>query len=157
MFAAWLVTSAALNGSGLMINPYLAVSVIFIVGIMIGWFNGLLIVYLGLNAFISTLAMLILLRGVTIGMTNGRTLYDLPAPFLYLGNAAWLGIPATVWLAAALNAAGAGFLSTTRWGRALYTIGGNAEAARAAGIPVDRFVWSVFASPADWRRCPASC
>lgn len=52
--------------------------------------------------------MLILLRGVTIGMTNGRTLYDLPAPFLYLGNAAWLGIPATVWLAAALNAAGAG-------------------------------------------------
>ena len=135
MFAAWLVTSAALNGSGLMINPYLAVAVIFIVGIVIGWFNGLLIVYLGLNAFIATLAMLILLRGVTIGMTNGRTLYDLPAPFLYLGNAAWLGIPATVWLAAALNAAGAGFLSVTRWGRALYAIGGNAEAARAAGIP----------------------
>ena len=41
MFAAWLVTSVALNGSGLMINPYLAVAVIFIVGIVIGWFNGL--------------------------------------------------------------------------------------------------------------------
>jgi ribose/xylose/arabinose/galactoside ABC-type transport system permease subunit len=50
MFAAWLVTSVALNGSGLMINPYLAVAVMFIVGIAIGWFNGLLIVYLGLNA-----------------------------------------------------------------------------------------------------------
>ena len=53
--------------------------------------------------------MLILLRGVTVGMTNGQTLYDLPAPFLYLGNAAWLGFPATVWLAAALNATAAGF------------------------------------------------
>jgi ribose/xylose/arabinose/galactoside ABC-type transport system permease subunit len=50
MFAAWLVTSAAFNGSGLMINPYLAVAGMFIVGIAIGWFNGLLIVYLGLNA-----------------------------------------------------------------------------------------------------------
>lgn len=144
MFAAWLVTSAALNGSGLMINPYLALVVLFAVGIAIGAFNGLLIVYLRLNAFITTLAMLILLRGVTIGMTDGRTLYDLPGPFLYLGNAAWLGVPASVWLAAALNIAGAVLLRNTRWGRALYAIGGNAEAARAAGIRVDRYVWSVF-------------
>ena len=121
MFAAWLVTSAALNGSGLMINPYLAVAVMFIVGIAIGWFNGLLIVYLGLNAFIATLAMLILLRGVTIGMTNGRTLYDLPAPFLYLGNAAWLGIPASVWLAAALNAVRRRFFELSHDGAALCT------------------------------------
>ena len=144
MFAAWLVTSSALNGSGFMIDPYLAVCVLFVVGVAVGAFNGLLIVYLGLNAFIATLAMLILLRGVTIGMTNGRTLYDLPKPFLYLGNAAWMGIPASVWIAAGLNIAGAIILSYTRWGRALYAIGGNAEAARAAGIRVDRYVWAVF-------------
>ena len=144
MFAAWLVTSSALNGSGFMIDPYLAVCVLFVVGVAVGAFNGLLIVYLGLNAFIATLAMLILLRGVTIGMTNGRTLYDLPKPFLYLGNAAWMGIPASVWIAAGLNIAGAIILSYTRWGRALYAIGGNAEAARAAGIRVDRYVWTVF-------------
>jgi simple sugar transport system permease protein len=79
MFAAWLVSSAAINGSGLMINPYFAVLLIFVVGIAIGAFNGLLIVRLKRNAFITTPAMLILLRGVSIGMTNGRTLYDLPA------------------------------------------------------------------------------
>jgi simple sugar transport system permease protein len=145
MFAAWLVTDAALNGSGLMIDPYLAVCVIFLIGIAVGAFNGLLIVYLGLNAFIATLAMLILLRGVTIGMTNGRTLYDLPKAFLYLGNASWLGIPASVWIAAGLYIAGAIILGYSRWGRALYAIGGNAEAARAAGIRVDRYVWTVFA------------
>ena len=102
MFAAWLVTDTAMNGSGLMLNPYLAIVVLFAVGLAVGAFNGLLIVRLGLNAFISTLAMLILLRGVSIGLTSGKTLYDLPAPFLYLGNAHWLGLPASVWVSGAL-------------------------------------------------------
>jgi len=144
MLAAWLVLDHSLNGSGLMVNPYLAIAVLFFVGLAIGAFNGMLIVRLGLTAFITTLAMLILLRGISIGITNGRTLYDLPAPFLYLGNAYWLGLPASVWLSAALYAIGAYFLRYHRFGRALYAIGGNAEAARAAGIPVERYIWVVF-------------
>jgi simple sugar transport system permease protein len=144
MFAAWLVLDSALNGSGLLINPYLAVPVVFLVGFAIGAMNGLLIVRLGLNAFIATLAMLILLRGVTIGLTNGRTLYDLPEPFLYLGNARWLGLPAAIWVAGGLYVLGSLILGYHRFGRALYAIGGNAEAARAAGIAVDRYIWSVF-------------
>jgi simple sugar transport system permease protein len=145
MFAAWLVLEPTLNGSGLMLNPYLAILVLFAVGIAIGAFNGFLVVRLKLNAFITTLAMLILLRGVTIGMTNGRTLYDLPEPMLYLGNARWVGLPASVWLSAMLFAVGTLILGYHRFGRALYAIGGNAEAARAAGIPVDRYIWIVFA------------
>jgi ribose/xylose/arabinose/galactoside ABC-type transport system permease subunit len=144
MVAAWLVLDSSLNGSGLMVNPALAIAVLFLVGLAIGAFNGMLIVHLGLNAFITTLAMLILLRGVAIGITNGRTLYDLPEAFLYLGNAHWLGLPASVWLSAGLYAVGAFILGYHRFGRALYAIGGNAEAARAAGIPVDRYVWAVF-------------
>lgn len=144
MFAAWLVTGTAINGSGLMINPYVAVTLIFVVGIGIGAFNGLLIVGLRLNAFITTLAMLILLRGVTIGMTNGRTLYDLPPPFLFLGNAHWLGLPVSVWASGGLYLVGTLLLNYHRYGRALYAIGGNAEASRAAGIQVDRYVWGVF-------------
>jgi len=144
MVAAWLVTDAALNGSGLMLNPYLAIGVMLIVGLIIGAFNGLLIVRLGLNAFITTLAMLILLRGVTIGLTNGRTLYDLPEPFLYLGNTRWFGLPASIWVSAGLYLIAGVALGYQRWGRALYAIGGNAEAARAAGIRVDLYVWSVF-------------
>ncbi len=145
MFAAWLVTDAALSGSGLMINGYLAVFLLIATGVAIGAFNGWLIVKLRLNAFITTLAMLILLRGVTIGLTNGRTLYDLPAPFLFLGNARWIGVPLSVWLSGVLFAIGAYFLAYHRFGRALYAIGGNAEAARAAGIRVDQYVWTVFA------------
>lgn len=145
MFAAWLVTDAALSGSGLMLNGYLAVVILLGTGVAVGAFNGWLIVKLGLNAFIATLAMLILLRGVAIGLTNGRTLYDLPAPFLYLGNARWLGVPLSVWVSGALFAIAAYILRYHRFGRALYAIGGNAEAARAAGIRVDVYVWTVFA------------
>ena len=144
MLAAWLVLDSAMNGAGLMLSPYLAIVILFAVGLLIGGFNGMLIVRLGLNAFITTLAMLILLRGVSIGVTNGRTLYDLPAPFLYLGNAYWLGMPASVWVSAALYLVGSYLLGYHRFGRALFAIGGNAEAARAAGIPVDRYIWIVF-------------
>jgi ribose/xylose/arabinose/galactoside ABC-type transport system permease subunit len=144
MFAAWLVTDVAINGSGLMLNHYLAIALIFVVGLAVGAINGLLIVRLSINAFITTLAMLILLRGISIGMTNGRTLYNLPAPFLYLGNALWFGLPASVWVSAGLYLVGSYILRYHRFGRALYAIGGNAEAARAAGIRVDRYVWTVF-------------
>ena len=145
MLAAYLVTDTTINGSGVMLNPYLAVLLLFAVGIAIGIFNGWLIVRLGLNAFIATLAMLILLRGVSIGMTNGRTLYGLPGPLLYLGNALWLGVPASVWVSGGLFLVGSYILGYHRFGRALYAIGGNAEAARAAGVRVDQYVWTVFA------------
>lgn len=145
MVAAWLVLDTALNGSGFETNPYIAVAALFAVGVAVGICNGFLIVRLGLNAFITTLAMLILLRGISIGMTNGRTLYDLPEPLLYLGNAQWLGLPASIWVSALLYLIGFLVLTYHRWGRALYAIGGNPEAARAAGIPVDRYIWTVFA------------
>ena len=57
---------------------------------------------LRLNAFIVTLAMLILLRGVQLGITNGKTLFDLPPEFLYLGSANWLGVPVSIWIAGVL-------------------------------------------------------
>jgi ribose/xylose/arabinose/galactoside ABC-type transport system permease subunit len=145
MFAAYLVTDTSINGSGLMLNPYLAILILFAVGLAVGIFNGWLIVRLGLNAFIATLAMLILLRGVSIGLTNGKTLYNLPDPLLYLGNALWLGVPASVWVSGGLFLVGSYLLRYHRFGRALYAIGGNAEAARAAGIRVDQYVWTVFA------------
>ncbi len=120
--------------SGLDLNAYLAVIVVFLVGFAIGAVNGFLIVRLGLNAFITTLAMLILLRGVAIGLTNGRTLYDLPEPFLYLGNAYWLGLPAAaLWVSAGLYFVGSLILAYHRFGRASMPIGGNAGGGPGGG------------------------
>ena len=110
----------------------------------IGAFNGLLILRFGLSAFIVTLGMLIVLRGLQIGITGGQNLFDLPASVLYLGTAVWLGLPASIWICGVLFAAGIAVLGFFRHGRALYAIGGNVDAARAAGIRTDRVVWIVF-------------
>ena len=145
MLAAWLIVSdTTFGGSGIGLNVWLAILILFATGALIGFINGFLVVRLRLNAFIVTLAMLILLRGVTLGITNGKTLFDLPSEFLYLGSGKWLGVPVSIWIAGILYLLIGLFLRYHRIGRAIYAIGGNAEAARAAGIRVERIVWVLY-------------
>jgi simple sugar transport system permease protein len=114
------------------------------VGVVIGAVNGLLIVKFRLNGFIVTLGMLIVLRGLLTGITGGKTFFNLPSSFLYLGNAVWLGLPASIWICLVLYAVAILVTGYTRFGRSLYAIGGNADAARAAGIRVDRVLWTTL-------------
>lgn len=145
MVGAWLIIEDTLmGGSGIGISAPAGILVVFAVGALMGAINGLLVVKLNLNAFISTLAMLILLRGTTVGITNGQTLFDLPPSFVYLGSAQWAGVPASIWIAGLLYLVIILLLRYHRIGRAIYAVGGNAEAARIAGIPVERLVIGLF-------------
>ncbi|MEV4532711.1 ABC transporter permease [Asanoa sp. NPDC049518] len=142
--AVALVIPAASNGIGTEWASYLAIPLCLLVGLAVGAFNGLLILRFGLSAFIVTLGMLIVLRGLQIGITGGQNLFELPMSVLYLGNAVWLGLPASIWICGILFAIGIAVLGFFRHGRAVYAIGGNRDAARAAGIRVDRVMWIVF-------------
>ncbi|MBZ9990190.1 ABC transporter permease [Mesorhizobium sp. BH1-1-5] len=145
MLGAWLIaTDPSLGGSGIGLNPALAIALVFVTGAAVGAINGFLVVTMRLSPFIVTLSILILLRGMTLGLTNGTTLFDLPDSFLYLGNAKWAGVPASIWIAALLYLVFGIVLRYHRLGRALYAIGGNPEAARVAGIQVDRIVWGTY-------------
>ncbi|MFI9643607.1 ABC transporter permease [Micromonospora sp. NPDC051925] len=141
--AAWLIVDPAItHGLGLQVLPAAwAVPVVLLVGALVGAFNGLLIVRFGLNGFVVTLGMLIVLRGLLTGISGGKTFFALPSSMTYLGSATWLGVPASIWVALSLFAAGIVVLGHTRPGRALYAIGGNVDAARAAGIRTDRMLW----------------
>lgn len=144
MVAAWFMIPAAVGGLGIEIDPFLAIIMTIAIGVLIGLFNGFLIVKVGLDPFIVTLAMLILLRGITLGISEGKTLAGLPDAFRYIGSARWLGVPAAIWVTGALFLIAGLVLRYTSWGRALYAIGGNAEAARAAGIRVDFVLITAF-------------
>jgi ribose/xylose/arabinose/galactoside ABC-type transport system permease subunit len=111
---------------------------------VIGAFNGLLIVKFRLSAFVVTLGMLIVLRGLQIGFTGGKSLFEIPPSFGYLGAVSWFGVPASVWAVFVIAAAAIVALGFLRHGRSLYAIGGNVDAARAAGIRTDRVIWVVF-------------
>ncbi|WP_327359421.1 ABC transporter permease [Streptomyces sp. NBC_01304] len=123
-----------------------AIPVCLLAGALIGTANGFLMLRLRVNGFIATLGTLTMLRGLHIGITEGKSLTDVPESFRYLGKADWFGVPASVWICLALFAAGGAALAWLRHGRALYAIGGNPEAARAAGIRVDRITWTVLAT-----------
>jgi ribose/xylose/arabinose/galactoside ABC-type transport system permease subunit len=143
--AVALVIPESAGGLGTGWPAALAIPVCLLIGVLVGAFNGLLILRFQLSAFIVTLAMLIALRGLHIQISGGRSLFELPESMFYLGNAVWLfGWPASVWLAALLFGAGMVVFGFHRHGRAVYAIGGNTEAARAAGIRTDRVVWVVF-------------
>ena len=101
MLGAWLIIkNVEIGGSGVGLAWWLAIPVVLLTGAVVGAINGFLIVQLRLNAFIVTLAMLILLRGVQLGTTSGKTLFDLPDGYLYLGSGKWMGIPVSIWIAA---------------------------------------------------------
>jgi simple sugar transport system permease protein len=147
VIAMWLVFPA--HGSrfaGVELLPaWTAVPVCLAVGVLVGAVNGFLMLKLRVNGFIATLGMLTMLRGLQVGISQGQSIIDVPGSFSYLGHATWLGLPASVWICLVLFAAGGAALAWLRWGRALYAIGGNPEAARAAGIRVDRLTWIVLA------------
>jgi simple sugar transport system permease protein len=139
--AAWLIAPTGVaHGLGLLSNAW-AIPITLAVGALIGLANALLIVRFGLNGFIVTLGMLITLRGLLTGISEGQTFFQLPASMTYLGQNAALGIPL---ICVGLFAVAGGVLGFTRWGRSLYAIGGNVDAARAAGIRTDRVLFSVL-------------
>jgi simple sugar transport system permease protein len=119
-------------------------AITLLVGVMIGAANALLVVYLRLNAFICTLAMLIFLRGATLGISTGETIYAPPMPMIWPGSAFLFGIPVSVVISAILYVSVWFVLRQTTYGRSLYAIGGNPMAAKASGINVTLVTASVF-------------
>src|SRR6266700_306491 len=128
MVGAWLIVSKDGQGLGTNWNPFLGIAIVLLVGLVVGAFNGFMVIKLGFNAFIFTLAVLILLTGIQVGIVSGRTIYHLPDAYIYLGSQYLLGVPVSVWVTGAIFLFASLFLRYHRVGRAIYAIGGNADA-----------------------------
>jgi simple sugar transport system permease protein len=144
MVAAWLIVPVSAFGAGTDLSPYLGILVLLAVGAVVGLVNGLLIVKGRLNGFIVTLGMTIVLAGLQNGIVKAQTLFNLPTAFGYLGSASYGQLPVSLIVAAAIFVLVGLFLRYHRTGRAIYAVGGNPAAARAAGIKVDRVKIGVY-------------
>ena len=113
------------------------------VGLMGGAVNALLVTRLKLVAFIATLATLYIGRGTGRWITQTRAM-NLPDAFLALGSAKWLSIPLPLWMAGAVILIAQLILSNTPFGRQLYALGNNPEAARKAGLNTTRLLAAVY-------------
>ena len=146
MLGAWLITASdpPALGSGLELNPIIGLIVIFGVGIFIGVINGILITKLKLNNFITTLAMMITLRGATMVINEGITVTNIPESFLALGHNTIGSIPISIIVMLALFVISHIVARYTQFGRNLYVLGGNRDAAIAAGIDADKTTVQMF-------------
>jgi simple sugar transport system permease protein len=144
MVAVWLVLPAAAGGSGWGWSPWAAIAAMFVVAGAVGLFNGVVVATLHLNAFIVTLAMLILLRGLTVGIAGGETLSGLPQEFMFLGSSRPLGVSIQVWIFVVVFVLAALFMRNHPTGRRIFAMGGNKDAATAAGIKTTRLTIGVF-------------
>jgi len=144
MVAAWLIVPVAAYGDGTELNPYLGIGVLLAVGAVVGLVNGLLIVKGRLNGFIVTLGMTIVLAGLQNGIVKAQSLFNLPTAFGYLGAASVGQLPVSLIVAAVIFILTGLFLRYHAAGRAIYAVGGNPAAARAAGIKVERVKIGVY-------------
>jgi ribose transport system permease protein len=127
-------------------NWALAVLVAIGVGIVVGVLNGLLVSYVGVLAFIATLAMMQVLEGVGLKRAGGQTVAPvLPGPLERLGTGQTLGVYNVLIVALVVAAIVWFVLDQTPLGRRWYAIGGNAEASRYAGLNVKLLRLGAFA------------
>jgi ribose transport system permease protein len=115
-----------------------------LVGAVAGLVNGVVIAYGKLVAFIATLAMLAAARGLAEILANRRTQIVQDQDFIRFFSGDVLGIPTLVIIFALVAAAGWVLLNRTTFGRRTFAVGGNAEAARLAGIRVQRHTVMLY-------------
>lgn len=120
-------------------DPLAACGAALAMGVAIGLLNGVLLTKLRLpHPFISTLGMMNVARGAALLLAGGVPISGLPLGFRSATASTTFGVPMPVLIAAGAYLAAHFFLNRTIWGRDLYAIGGNREAARLAGVPVER-------------------
>jgi ribose transport system permease protein len=120
-----------------------------LIGILTGCFwgfvNGLLTTKLRINPFIVTLGTLGIIRGLTLIISNGLPVHQIPQSFSFLGEGVVLGVPFVLWVLLACAVAMHIIMEHTRLGRYAFAIGSNPDAAFYAGIPVAFHVTAVYA------------
>lgn len=127
------VLSAVMLKNGM--NPWLSILIVLVLGIVIGMFNGVLVTVLRFNHFIATLATQYIFRGLAYILCGGKSVYVNDATFAMLGSRIFgKQVPVSVLIMLFVMLIFGVIMARTRFGRSMYMVGGNAQAARLAGI-----------------------
>ena len=127
-------------------NWVLAIFVTIAFGALLGLANGILIAYVRLPSFILTIASGTVFAGLALQIVDSQSVYlGIPASFVELGSGTFLGFSNQVFIGLALLVAAHLYMRHTEQGRYMYAIGGNPEAARLAGVRVQRLRATGFA------------
>lgn len=138
---AAIVTAWSASTAGL--NPLFAVVMGLVVGSLAGAVNGVMVAYGRIPAFVATLAMLSIARGLTLVIADGTPI-GTPAIVTFLGSTVGGWLPVPIIVMAVMGVIAAVILNRTLLGRSMYAVGGNEEAARLSGLNVGGTLMSVY-------------
>jgi ribose/xylose/arabinose/galactoside ABC-type transport system permease subunit len=136
---------------GVKISPLVAVLISMVIastlGALLGTFNGFVITRFRVAPFVATLAVMTIARGLAYVVCNGEPVGPLPQSVVEFGSCEipYIGLPNLVLIAVVVAIIGHIVLSRTNFGRYVYAIGGNEEAARLSGINVSYVKCQVYA------------
>lgn len=148
--AAVVAASLAQAPSDRMMYPGLNLPIIIAVlaglavGAVMGFTNGFLISKFKIAPFIATLGMMSVARGLALIYSDGRPISDLEAPYDWIGQGDILGIPTPIVIFGVVAIIAHMVLNYTRFGRYVYAIGGNEQAARVSGIRIPRMTIIIY-------------
>jgi ribose transport system permease protein len=137
------VVSASLLASGM--PPWAGVAVGLGVGIACGVVNGVLVAYGGLQPFIVTLGTLSIFRALALIYTGGNPVFNIPTTFREWFASSPFGLPMPVIIVSVVGLLAWLMLRKTPLGEYIYAVGGNEEAARLAGVPIERTKIAAYA------------
>ena len=129
-------------GDGLVVVVLAALAM----GGAVGLINGLLVVRVGVSSFITTLGMMTVLGGVAYAVTSSQVVFGIQGAIIHVATNSVLGFPLYTWYAWALVLVFWYVYERTPLGRYMLFVGGSPEAARLAGLPVDRIRILAFVS-----------
>lgn len=121
-----------------------AIPATLMLGLCIGTFHGFGIVKMGLPPFIITLATLTSLRGIGLLITNGSTINITNEPLSNFARQSFVAIPNLFWMVILVAIPAYVLLERTKWGRYLFSVGSNPEAARLSGVRVSRTIYLAY-------------
>lgn len=123
---------------------WVSIIITLLFGTAIGAFHGFGIVRMGLPPFIITLATLTSLRGIGLLITNGSSINITNEAFSNFARADFLGVPSLFWMVIIMAVPAFVFLHLSRWGRYLFAVGSNPEAARLSGVNVRGMIYLAY-------------
>jgi ribose/xylose/arabinose/galactoside ABC-type transport system permease subunit len=141
-----LALGGMVSGWALVNNLPVSVAILLgmVTGMLLGWFNGIVIVKFRIPALIVTLGTMNIARGAVYVISRGRPFYPFPEAFKEIGQGGFLGIPYVIYIAVLVAAVGHYVLSHTVFGRSVMALGGNEEASRVSGIATNRVKLIVY-------------
>ncbi|WP_109482255.1 L-arabinose ABC transporter permease AraH [Paraburkholderia sp. C35] len=138
---AGVLCAMVLNATG---NTFIAIIAAVVAGSVIGFVNGAVIAYLRINALITTLATMEIVRGLGFIVSHGQAVGVSSDTFIALGSLSMFGVSLPIWVTLVCFIVFGVMLNSTVYGRNTLAIGGNPEASRLAGINVERTRVYIF-------------